>query len=198
MAAGGCVCAPPATDWTPASVSLLNRFDFRSTRLKPDTQGRQQLWLLIHHRICCCATRQNPSAKIIEIVAGNDGSGLSHADDCVRYFSALCQAIATVTRSGVLFAALAGAVYRYQLRQTGSPFPRPVRPIPTRKSRLTRTSDLWLAGHHCWIISFSPMINVLLAKKSISPPSSRSAAKVGGNLRRHFNRRESEERQPGR
>ena len=33
-------------------------------------------------------------------------------------------------------------------------FRRPVRPIPTRKSRLTRTSDLWSAGHHCWIISF--------------------------------------------
>ena len=27
-------------------------------------------------------------------------------------------------------------------------------PIPTRKSRLTRTSDLWSAGHRCWIISF--------------------------------------------
>lgn len=33
-------------------------------------------------------------------------------------------------------------------------FRRPVRPIPTRKSRLTRTSDLWSAGHRCWIISF--------------------------------------------
>ncbi len=33
-------------------------------------------------------------------------------------------------------------------------FRRPVRPIPTRKSRLIRTSDLWSAGHHCWIISF--------------------------------------------
>ena len=33
-------------------------------------------------------------------------------------------------------------------------FRKPVRPIPTRKSRLTRTSDLWSAGHHCWIISF--------------------------------------------
>ena len=30
----------------------------------------------------CCATGQNPPAKITEIVAGgDDGSGLSHADD---------------------------------------------------------------------------------------------------------------------
>ncbi|EFY4911892.1 hypothetical protein C2W78_001576 [Shigella dysenteriae] len=30
---GGCVCAPPATDWTPSPLlPLLNRFDFRSTR----------------------------------------------------------------------------------------------------------------------------------------------------------------------
>ncbi|EES0671022.1 TPA: hypothetical protein RHY07_000649 [Escherichia coli] len=30
---GGCVCALPATDWTPHPLlPLLNRFDFRSTR----------------------------------------------------------------------------------------------------------------------------------------------------------------------
>ncbi|MEK8838366.1 hypothetical protein P2S10_06185 [Escherichia coli] len=30
---GGCVCAPPATDWPPPPLlPLLNRFDFRSTR----------------------------------------------------------------------------------------------------------------------------------------------------------------------
>ncbi|STL65164.1 putrescine importer [Escherichia coli] len=49
--------------------------------------------------------------------------------------------------AGVLFTAIS---YGKLVRQ----FRRPVRPIPTRKSRLTRTSDLWSAGHRCWIISF--------------------------------------------
>ena len=46
--------------------------------------------------------------------------------------------------AGVLFTAIS---YGKLVRQ----FPEP---IPTRKSRLTRTSDLWSAGHRCWIISF--------------------------------------------
>ncbi len=50
--------------------------------------------------------------------------------------------------AGVLFTAIS---YGKLVRQfPGSRF----RPIPTRKSRLTRTSDLWSAGHRCWIISF--------------------------------------------
>lgn len=49
--------------------------------------------------------------------------------------------------AGVLFTAIS---YGKLVRQ----FPEAVRPIPTRKSRLTRTSDLWSAGHRCWIISF--------------------------------------------
>ncbi len=45
---------------------------------------------------------------------------------------------------------------------------------------------------------FLPMITFCW-RKSISPPSSRKCRRgCGGNLRRHFNRRESEERQPGR
>ena len=47
--------------------------------------------------------------------------------------------------AGVLFTAIS---YGKLVRQL------PVRPIPTRKSRLTRTSDLWSAGHRCWIVSF--------------------------------------------
>lgn len=53
--------------------------------------------------------------------------------------------------------ALAGVLFTAMLSATANwfaSFRRPVRPIPTRKSRLTRTSDLWSAGHHCWIISF--------------------------------------------
>ncbi len=43
---------------------------------------------------------------------------------------------------------------------------------------------------------FLPM-STFYWRKSISPPSSRKCRRgVGGNLRRHFNRRESEERQP--
>lgn len=49
--------------------------------------------------------------------------------------------------AGVLFTAISYGNWFASFR-------RPVRPIPTRKSRLIRTSDLWSAGHHCWIISF--------------------------------------------
>ncbi|ERB18407.1 putrescine importer [Escherichia coli UMEA 3144-1] len=45
---------------------------------------------------------------------------------------------------------------------------------------------------------FLPMINVLLANNlSLRPLPGSAAVGVGGNLRRHSNRRESEERQPG-
>ncbi|MCW0137578.1 hypothetical protein OIU92_29245 [Escherichia coli] len=40
---GGCVCAPPATDWTPPlCFPSLNRFDFRSTRPQTLLRRRQQ------------------------------------------------------------------------------------------------------------------------------------------------------------
>ncbi|STJ80986.1 putrescine importer [Escherichia coli] len=63
---------------------------------------------------------------------------------------------------GVLF-------YRYQLRQTGSPVSGGRFGLYLRaKSRLTRTSDLWSAGHHWLDDLFLPMINVLLAKIYLS------------------------------
>ncbi len=66
----------------------------------------------------------------------------------------LSPALATVTFRRPISGAGGRAVYRYQLRKTGSPVPEAGSAYTYAQKSINPHVGLWSDGHHCWIISF--------------------------------------------